>query len=103
MPRRRATMTRMRWPRLPAEEEMELADEDRLPWLEAVEEDEDGGGPSVAKLVAAIVIGLVAIGVIVGGVFWLGNRGGPDGGGDGELIAAAGGRLQGEARAIRAG
>jgi hypothetical protein len=69
------------------EDEIELADEDRLPWLEAVEEDDDGeGGPSVAKLVAAIVIGLVAIGVIVGGLFWLGNRGQP--GGNGEIIAA---------------
>jgi hypothetical protein len=69
------------------EDEIELADEDRLPWLEAVEEDEDGeGGPSVAKLVAAIVIGLVAIGVIVGGLFWLGNRGQP--GGNGEVIGA---------------
>lgn len=51
------------------------ADEDRLPWLEAVEEDDSGGGPSVAKLVTAIVVGLVAIGVIVGGLYWLGNRG----------------------------
>ena len=58
-----------------AEEEIVLADEDRLPWLEAVEEDQDEGGPSVAKLVAAILIGLVAIGVIVGGLYWLGNRG----------------------------
>jgi SPOR domain len=69
------------------EDEIQLADEDRLPWLEAVEEDEGGeGGPSVAKLVAAIVIGLVAIGVIVGGLFWLGNRNqtGPNG----EVIAA---------------
>jgi len=69
------------------EDEIELADEDRLPWLEAVEEDEDEGGPSVAKLVAAIVIGLITIGLVVGGIFWLGNgeRGGPA---DGELIAA---------------
>ena len=68
-------------------DELEVGDEDRLPWLEAVEEDEGGeGGPSVAKLVAAIVIGLVAIGVIVGGLFWLGNRGQP--GGNGEVIAA---------------
>ena len=64
----------------------ELGDEDRLPWLEAVEEDEDQGGPSAAKLIGAIVIGLIAIGVIVGGLFWLGNRS-RDGGG-GEIIAA---------------
>jgi hypothetical protein len=59
----------------PNADEIELADEDRLPWLEAVEEDGNEGGPSVAKLVAAILIGLVAIGVIVGGLYWLGNRG----------------------------
>jgi hypothetical protein len=70
-----------------AEGELEVGDEDRLPWLEAVEEEDGGGdGPSVAKLIAAIVIGLVAIGVIVGGLFWLGNPGGP--GGNGETIAA---------------
>lgn len=61
-------------------------EEDRLPWLEAVEEEDEPGGPSVAKLLGAIVIGLVAIGIIVGGLFWLGNRGG--GGGNGEIIAA---------------
>jgi len=68
------------------EDDLELADEDRLPWLEAVEEEEDEGGSSVAKLVAAILIGLVAIGVIVGGLFWVGNRSQP--GGNGEVIAA---------------
>ncbi|HYI64860.1 MAG TPA: SPOR domain-containing protein [Allosphingosinicella sp.] len=68
------------------EDEMELADEDRLPWLEAVEEEEDEGGPSLAKLVAAILVGLVAIGVIVGGIFWLGNR--EEAGANGDLIAA---------------
>lgn len=62
------------------------ADEDRLPWLEAVEEDSDGEGPSMAKLVGALVIGLLAIGLIVGGLFWLGNRNRP--GGNGEIIAA---------------
>lgn len=70
----------------PNAEEIELADEDRLPWLEAVEEDQDEGGPSVAKLVAAILIGLVAIGVIVGGLYWLGNRGQP--GASNEVITA---------------
>ncbi|WP_114954229.1 SPOR domain-containing protein [Sphingosinicella terrae] len=63
-----------------------MGEEDRLPWLEAVEEDEGPSAPSAAKLVGAIVIGLIAIGVIVGGLFWLGNRSG--GGGEGEIIAA---------------
>jgi hypothetical protein len=62
------------------------ADEDRLPWLEAVEEDDEGGGPSVGKLVGAILIGLIAIGVIVGGLYWLGNR---NQGGEGNDIITA--------------
>lgn len=62
-------------------------DEDRLPWLEAVEEDEGSAGPGIAKLIGAVVIGLLAIGLIVGGLFWLGNRGGA-GGDNGDLIAA---------------
>jgi len=62
-------------------------DEDRLPWLEAVEEEERG--PSPAKLIAAVLIGLVAIGIIVGGLFWLGSRA-TGGGGKEELIASPG-------------
>lgn len=64
----------------------ERTDEDRLPWLEAVEEDGEGEGPSMVKLLGALVIGLLAIGLIVGGLFWLGNRNRP--GGNGEVIAA---------------
>lgn len=63
------------------------ADDDRLPWLEAVDEEEGTEGPSPVKLIAAVVIGLVAIGLVVAGLFWIGNR---DGGvsEDGELIEA---------------
>ena len=57
-------------------------DGDRLPWLEAVDEEDGGEGPSPLKLIAAVVIGLVAIGLVVGTLFWLGNRG--EGGADGE-------------------
>jgi hypothetical protein len=49
--------------------------DDRLPWLEAVEEDGKSEGPSALKLIVAVLIGLVAIGGVVGGIFWLGNRG----------------------------
>ncbi|MBV8685475.1 MAG: SPOR domain-containing protein [Alphaproteobacteria bacterium] len=59
-----------------AEDGASLDREDRLPWLEAVEEDEGGEGPSALKLIVAVLIGLAAIGGIVGGLFWLGNRDG---------------------------
>jgi cell division protein FtsN len=49
---------------------------DRLPWLEAVDEDQGGDGPSMLKLIVAVLIGLIAIGGIVGGLFWMGNRDG---------------------------
>ncbi len=66
-----------------------LEDEDRLPWLEAVEEDGEKDSPGAGKLIAFVLIGLVAIGLIVGGLFWLGDRGGPAGAdGEPELIAA---------------
>lgn len=71
-------------------DEPALDEEDRLPWLEAVDEDERSDGPGAAKLIAFVVIGLVAIGLIVGGLFWMGNRAGQPGGVDGEpeVIAA---------------
>ena len=64
----------------------DLEEEDRLPWLEAVEEEETG--PSPVKLIAAVVIGLIAIGLLVGGLFWLGNR--SAGGAGEELITSPG-------------
>ncbi|HLL29848.1 MAG TPA: SPOR domain-containing protein [Allosphingosinicella sp.] len=48
--------------------------EDRLPWLEAVEEEDGESGPSALKLIAAVLIGLAVIGGIVGGIFWMSNR-----------------------------
>jgi hypothetical protein len=62
--------------------------DDRLPWLEAVEEDERGDGPSVLKLIVAVLIGLAAIGAVVGGIFWLGNRGAAHRSGETELVKA---------------
>lgn len=53
-----------------------VADEDRLPWLEPVdEEDVPTGGVAAGKLLGALIAALVAIGLIVGGSFWLKQRG----------------------------
>jgi cell division protein FtsN len=63
-----------------------LGDEDRLPWLEAVEDEEEGAGVGAGKLVAAVIAALVALGLVVGGIFWVRQRAQPQG--DGTLIAA---------------
>ncbi len=64
-----------------------LSDGERLPWLEAVEDEDDKGGPSAAKLIGALAIGLAAIALVIFALFSLGNR---DGGSTGapETIAA---------------
>jgi len=72
-----------------ADEPIVLEEDDRLPWLEAVEEEDASEGPSAAKLIAFVVIGLLAIGAIVGGLFWMGNRDPAATGGEPGLIAAA--------------
>jgi len=63
--------------------------DDRLPWLEAVDEDEAGEGPSALKLIVAVLIGLAAIGALVGGAFWIANRAHDEGGsGEAEVLKA---------------
>lgn len=58
-----------------ADDATPLDEEDRLPWLEAVDEDDESDGPSPLKLVAAVLIGLAAIGLVISSLFWWGNRG----------------------------
>lgn len=63
---------------------VELRDEDRLPWLETVEPDEPEG-PPLGRVVAAVVLGLCVLALIVFGIFKLQQH---RAGGDGQLIAA---------------
>ena len=67
--------------------ELGLRDEDRLPWLEAVESEDDGDGISSGKLIALLLSGLGAIILVVGGVWWLRSQDAAPKG-DGTLIAA---------------
>ena len=66
-------------------------DEDRLPWLEPVDDYDDEEGISIARLIGAVVVGLVALGLVIGGIFWLRNR---DASGDGTLITAPAGPIK---------
>jgi hypothetical protein len=63
---------------------MDLREEDRLPWLETVEPDEPEG-PPLGRVIVAVVLGLAVLSLIIFGIYKLQTR--PQGG-DGELIAA---------------
>jgi cell division septation protein DedD len=71
--------------------ELTSEDEDRLPWLEPVDDYEDEEGISIARLIGAVVVGLVALGLVIGGIFWLRNR---EASGDGTLITAPAGPIK---------
>jgi SPOR domain len=64
-------------------------DEDRLPWLEAVEDEDADEGVSPGKMIALIIAALVALGIVVGGVWALRSKSAPGNATDPTLIAAA--------------
>ena len=64
-------------------DEMDLREEDRLPWLETVEPDEKEG-PPVGRVIAAVVAGLAILAAIIFGIYKLQQP--PTA--DGQLIAA---------------
>ena len=70
---------------------LDLRDEDRLPWLEAVEDEDPESGVSPGKLIGGVIAALVVLGLVIGGVYWLKNRPGAGAEGDGTLIAAPAG------------
>ena len=72
------------------DEELAFGDADaNLPWLESDEEEDEVAGFDTMRLLGVGLIMLVALGVIVGGIWWFTNSdvgGGPEP--DGSLIAA---------------
>ncbi len=62
-----------------------LQDEDRLPWLEAVEDDSEESSVDTGRVLGFVIAGLLALAIVVGGITWLRSQG-PEG--DGALIAA---------------
>ncbi len=64
-------------------DDMDLREEDRLPWLETVEPDEERGAP-IGKVIAMVVLGLAVLAAIIFGIYKLQTRQMADG----QLIAA---------------
>ena len=60
---------------------------EQLPWLEAVEDEEEPRGVSAGKMLAALAVVLLAAVIVAGTFFWLGRREAVSGGGP-ELIRA---------------
>ncbi len=71
-----------------SDRESYLEDEDRLPWLEAVESDDEDEGLSGSKLLGLLLAGLLVIGIGLAGYFWLNKQGAQGNVADGTLIAA---------------
>lgn len=74
-----------------ADQSFNLDDEGRLPWLEAAEEYDDESTVSPARLFAMVIGGLVLIGAVLGGLWWVQSGGSRSGS---ELIAAQDGNYK---------
>lgn len=69
---------------------LDLHDSDRLPWLEPADDGFGDDGVSIARIAGLVLLGLALLGLIVGGGYWLKNRGAePDT--EARLIPAPGG------------
>lgn len=69
-----------------ARDSLDLDDEDRLPWLEPADFDDEPRGLSWLKLVAFIIAALALLSLVLFGIWYL--REGRSGNGEGQLIAA---------------
>ncbi|MFC7536611.1 SPOR domain-containing protein [Sphingomonas sp. GCM10030256] len=63
-------------------------DEEALPWLAAVDDEDGPPALSARKMLAALVVVLLAAAIVAGTLFWLGRQGSGGGSGPPELIRA---------------
>ena len=65
-----------------AEGELDLSEDDSLPWLEADEEDEGSGGIDTAQIIGFALVLLALLALLVGAIWYFSNRSG-----DADLVA----------------
>ncbi|MBB3861397.1 hypothetical protein GGQ88_002681 [Novosphingobium hassiacum] len=73
-----------------AGERLALGDEERLPWLESVDDgeyDEEGSGSG--RLIGLAVMGLIVLAALIGGIWYATNRSSTPANADGSLIEAS--------------
>lgn len=71
-----------------ADGELDLSGDDSLPWLEAEEDDEAAGGVDTMQVVVFALLLLAILVLVVGAVWYLGNRASGDVVADGSVIEA---------------
>ena len=65
--------------------------DEQLPWLEAVDDEDGPGGVPARRMLAALLVVLVAVAMVAGTFFWMGRRDGGETAGAPELIRAEAG------------
>lgn len=70
------------------EGQLDLADDESLPWLEAGEDDEEAAGFDTSRLVLLGMLALVLLGAVVGAIWFATNQVSDEPEADGSLIAA---------------
>src|ERR1700712_1571992 len=55
--------------------QLDLDEEERLPWLESVDDEDDYDGADSGRLVMFLIAGLVVLAALVGGIWWATHRG----------------------------
>lgn len=63
-------------------------DEDQLPWLEEVEDEDGPRGVSAGRMLGALLVVLLGAAIVAGAFFWLGRQDPAETGGPPELIRA---------------
>ena len=69
-------------------EELDLAEDESLPWLEATDDEEPRGGFDTGRIVLVGVLALLALAVVVGGIWYFARATSDEPPADGSLIAA---------------